>query len=334
VPGEQSVYVVVEQSGEKVDDTSLEALSCGHQLADKLGGKVRAVFIGNNRELARALGDYGADKVYMLDSPLLQEYCAQLYVEALSKCIEENNPAIVLFGATLMSRELAPRLAARLKTGLISECINLALNKEGLLQGTKLTHGGKLSSTIVCPAATTKMATIKPGIMTISRSGNSRQSDIIMVTAELNQRIARVVMKEVVRAAPENIGLDEADIIVSGGKGVGTQENFRLLERLARRLGGVVGGSLGAVDEGWLPRKRLVGQTGTTVTPKLYIACGISGSVYHVLGMKDSDFVIAINKDPAAPIFKVADMSIIGDVVEVISAILRRLDALAESEAM
>lgn len=332
--GGKSVWVLAEQSEGQLKDISFEALSCGRQLADDLGGQVGVVAVGsNNRELAETLASYGADKVYLLHSPLLLEYSAELYVEALSKLFQDESPEVVLCGATLMGRDLFPRLAARLKTGLISECISLALNQEGLLLGTKLTHGGRISSTIVCPVSKPQMATVKPGVITVAKPDINRKAGVIAITPELSQREPRTSVKGVARADPEKIGLDEADIIVAGGKGMASQENFQLLEQIARHLGGVVAGSLGAIDEGWLPRRKLVGQTGTTVAPKLYIACGISGSVYHVLGMRDSEFVIAINKDRSAPIFKVADMGIIGDVVEVTSAIIDRLGGLAQNTA-
>lgn len=332
--GGKSVWVLAEQSEGQLKDISFEVLSCGRQLADDLGGQVNAVAVGSNsRELAETLASYGADKVYLLHSPLLLEYSAELYVEALSKLFQDESPEVVLCGAALMGRDLSPRLAARLKTGLISECISLALNQEGLLLGTKLTHGGRISSTIICPASKPQMATVKPGGMTVAKPDINRKAEVIVITSELSQREPRISVKGVARADPEKIGLDEADVIVAGGKGVASRENFQLLEQIARHLGGVVAGSLGAIDEGWLPRRKLVGQTGTTVAPKLYIACGISGSLYHVLGMRDSEFVIAINKDRNAPIFKVADMGIIGDVVEVTSAIIDRLGGLAQNTA-
>ncbi len=326
---EKSIWVLAEQSEGKLKESSFEVLSCGRQLADSLEGQVSAVAFGSNsQELAETLASYGADKVYLLDSPLLLEYRAELYVEALTKLFEDENPEVVLCGATLMGRDLAPRLAARLQTGLISECIGLVPNQEGLLLATRLTHGGRISSTIVCPASKPQMAMIKPGIIKVASPDTARKPEITVITPELSQGEPRTNVKGVVRADPDKISLDEADIIVAGGKGVAVRENFELLEEIARHVGGVVAGSLGAIDEGWLPRRKLVGQTGTTVAPKLYIACGISGSIYHVLGMRDSEFVIAINKDPNAPIFKVADMGIIGDVVEVTSAIIDRLGGL------
>jgi len=329
----KSVWILAEQSEGKLKESSFEVLSCGRQLADGLGGQVSAVAFGSNsQELAETLASYGADKVYLLDSPLLLEYRAELYVEALSRLFEAENPEVVLCGATLMGRDLAPRLAARLQTGLISECVGLVPNQEGLLLATRLTHGGRISSTIVCPDAKPQMATIKPGVMKVGRPDTARNPEVTVITPELSQSELRTSVQGVVRADPDKISLDEADIIVAGGKGVDSQGNFELLEEIARHLGGVVAGSLGAIDEGWLPRRKLVGQTGTTVAPKLYIACGISGSIYHVLGMRDSEFVIAINKDPNAPIFKVADMGIIGDVVEVTSAIIDRLGGLARNK--
>jgi electron transfer flavoprotein alpha subunit len=321
-----SVWVLADHSEKKLDDTSLEVLSYGRQMADKLGGQLSAVVVGSDsQELAETLGSYGADKVYLLQSPLLSWYHAELYTKVLSKLIEEEKPEIFLCGATSVCRDLAPRLAARLKTGLISDCVGLKLNEEGLLLGSKLTHGGKINSTIVCVHSRPQIATIKPGVMPMARRGAARKPQVAIITPELGQSDCRTSIKGVVRADPEKVSPDEADVIVSGGKGVGSRENFKILEELAKHLGGVVAGSLGAIDEGWLPRKKLVGQTGTTVAPKLYIACGISGSIYHVLGMRDAEFVIAINKDPNAPIFKVADMSIIGDVAELLSAVNSQL---------
>jgi electron transfer flavoprotein alpha subunit len=326
----KSVWVLVEREEDQVEAAGLETLSCGRRLADDLGGRLVALVAGNSRELAGELASYGADDVFLLDSPRLESYNAGLYVETLSVLIRDEAPDIFLCGATMTGRDLAPRLAARLNTGLVSDCIELAIDPERRLSATKLTHGGMISSTLLCPASGTRMATVKPGIMTIARQDKSRKADIRVITPELGPGENRVRLKGVVKADPDKIGLDEAEVIVAGGKGVVSRENLRLLEDLAGLTGGVVAGSLGAVDEGWLPRKKLVGQTGTTVAPKLYIACGISGSVYHVLGMRDSGFVIAINKDRNAPIFKVADMSIIGDTKDVISAILEKLREQAD----
>jgi electron transfer flavoprotein alpha subunit len=330
VSTDKNIWVITEHSEGHVEEVSTEVLSCGRKLADDLDGSVIAVAVGSDsQELAGALGSYGADKVFLLHNPLLLEYRAEFYVEALVKLLTDEKPEMVLCGATPTGRDLAPRLAARLSTGLISECISLALNDEGLLLGSKLIYGGRVTSTVVCPASKPQIATVKPGIIKGARPDNARKPEVTIVTPQLSQEKLRTRLKGFIKADPETISIDEADIIVAGGRGMGSQTNFQLLEELAKHLNGVVAGSLGAVDEGWLSRRKLIGQTGTTVAPKLYIACGISGSIYHVLGMRDSEFVIAIDKDPNAPIFKVADMSIIGDAVEVTSAIneyLRGLD--------
>lgn len=321
-----SIWTLIEQTENQIETVSLETLSRGRQLADELGGRVVTLMAGNeDPELAGELASYGADEVLFLDNSRTAEYGADFYLEAISGLITDETPSIFLCGATLTGNELATRMAARLGAGLVSECIDLVINKEGRLTATKLTHGGMISSTILYLEPGTKIATIKSGVMTMARPNTSRKAEIRVIKPEPVRSESRVHLKRVVKAAPENISLDEADVIVAAGKGAGCHENFQLLENLARRLGGIVAGSLGAVDEGWLPRKKLVGQTGTTVEPKLYIACGISGSVYHILGMRDSRFVIAINKDRNAPIFKVADMSIIGDVAEIVAAVIDKL---------
>ncbi len=327
----KSVWVLIENEEGQIETASLETLSCGRRLADDLRGKVVAVAAGSDgQELAALLASYGADEVFLLDSSRLIEYDTELYVEALSGLINDESPDVFLCGATTTGRDLAPRMAARLGSGLISECTSLAIDQEGRLSGSKLTHGGMISSMILSLASGTQMATVKPGIMTIARQNNARKSGIRVITLEPGQRESRIRLKGVVKADPDKISLDEADVILAGGKGVASQENFQLLEEMAGLLGGIVAGSLGAIDEGWLPRKKLVGQTGTTVAPRLYVACGISGSIYHVLGMRDSGFVIAINKDRNAPIFKVTDMSIIGDATEIITAVIEKLRGLAE----
>lgn len=326
----KSVWVLAEQKESLIDAASLETLSCGRQLADDLGGRVAAVVVGSaDQDISGVLASYGADEVIFLNNPLLLEYSAELYVEALSGLIKDEKPDVFLCGATITARDLAPRVAARLSTGLVSECVSLAINPEGRLSATKLTYGGRLSSTILCPTSEPQMATVKPGVMTIARQDTTRKAEIKTIAPELGGSERRVRLKGVVKADPDKISLDEADVIVAGGKGVSSRENLHLLEEMAGQLGGIVAGSLGAIDEGWLPRKKLVGQTGATVAPKLYIACGISGSIYHVLGMRESAFVIAINKDRNAPIFKVADMSIIGDIAEIIPAIIEQLRGLS-----
>jgi electron transfer flavoprotein alpha subunit len=331
---EKQVLVLAEHDEGQPGDITPELLGCARPLAGELEGGVHAIVVGAaSRETADRLASYGADRIYFLESPQLAEYNAELYTAAISRHVATEDPEVLLCGATTLGRDLAPRLAARLETGLISDCTSLSINDTGRLVGTKLTHGGRVSSTIVCTAGRPQMATLKPGAVKPPRTDTTRQAEIVVIKPELHRDEARSRVTGTVRAEPDKIGLDEADVIIAGGRGIGSREKLALLEEIAGYTGGVVAGSLGAIDEGWLPHKKLVGQTGTTVAPGLYIACGISGSIYHVLGMRDSNFVIAINKDRNAPIFKVADMSIIGDAGEVASAIIEQLRRTAGKTA-
>ncbi len=326
----KGVWILAEHKQGQLDDVVPEVVSMGRQLADELKEEVETVVIGSKDDkLAKTLASYGADKVYFIESPLLPEYSAELYLEVLSRLFEDENPEIVLCGATLVSRDLAPRLAARLKTGLITECTGLTVNSEGELQFTKLTYENRISTTLICPGAGPKIATVKPGVMSIRKPDSTRRPQVKLITPQLNKKEPRCKTTGFMKADPEKIGLDEAEIIVAGGRGLGSANNFQILSRLARSLGGVVAASLGAIDEGWVPRKSLIGQTGVTVTPRLYIACGISGSIYHAMGMKESKFIVAINKDRNAPIFNYADMGIVGDVLEIIPEITNRLEVLS-----
>ena len=229
---DKEVWILTEDSEGKLIDVSVEVLSCGRKLADNLGGQVCAVLIGSNgQELTETLASYGADKVYLLNSPLLSEYHPELYVKALSKIVEEDKPDILLCGDTSVGRDLAPRLAAKLKTGLISECTSLELNEEGLLLGTRLTHGGRVSTTIACRDSKPQIATVKPGVMPIAKPDVTRKAEVVKITPELSRNDCHISIQGVIKADPAKISLDEADIIVSGGKGVGSEENFKILIR-------------------------------------------------------------------------------------------------------
>ncbi len=331
----KDIWILAEQSGGELEDITLELVSGARQLADEFKEEVHALVTGgSDEELAGTLAGYGADRVYFLNSPLLSGYSAEtaeFYVESLSELSEEQKPRKILCADNLSSMDLACRLAARLKTGVVTGCVGLSISEEGLILQSKLTHGGKISSTLICPDATPEIATVKPGIMEKKMLGEGRRAEIVLIKPELEHAQFGVKTLGFVKADPDSIGLDEVDVIVAGGRGMDSIQNFVLLENLAKHLGGVVAGSLGAVDNGWLPRKKLVGQTGVSVAPKLYIACGISGSIYHVLGMKDSKVIVAINKDRHAPIFKNADFGIVGDVMEVIPSMIGQLQELAQS---
>lgn len=326
----RGVCVFAEFEAGELEDVVLEMVSEGRRLADEMEAEVGMVVLGSRDDgLSRTLASYGADRVYFLESPLLGEYSAQLYVVALAGLLDEKRPDVFLCGATLQGQELAPRLAVRLKTGLVTDCISLSLSEEGLLLLTKLTHGGKLATTFVFPDARPQMATVTPGALKMGKPDKARRPEVIVKTPRLSPGDPRCQVIGFMKADPNKLGLDEAEVIVSGGRGMGSSENFQLVHRLAQRLGGVVAASLGAIDEGWVPRKILVGQTGMTVSPRLYVACGISGSNYHVLGMRESKVIVAINRDRNAPIFKSADMGIVGDVAEVLTAINSQLEALS-----
>lgn len=322
VDAAQSVMVFVEWIKGEAADVSLELLNRGRGLAAELEGELQAVVIGGKDEQARSvLNTYGADRVFFVEHPLLSIRHAEFYAAALAQLFAEKNPGIVLFGAGISGNDLAGRVAARLKTGLVTDCIDLALNEQGLLLQTRLTHGGRIAGTFICPQATPQIATVGPGVFDKKQIQSKKEATTEVFRPELEENERRLRITGRVKADPETISLDEAEIIVSGGRGMGSRENFELVRELAGNLGGVTGASLGAVDAELAPRKCLIGQTGTTVHPNLYVACGISGSIYHVLGMKDSKAIVAINKDSGADIFKYSDMGLVGDAVEIMRAI-------------
>ncbi|MFC1914400.1 electron transfer flavoprotein subunit alpha/FixB family protein [Chloroflexota bacterium] len=329
---DKGMWVLLEQKALEVQEASLEVVSGSRKLADDLKEEVCGVVLGSDiAGIADALTDYGIDKIYLLDSPQLAIYSGEIYTEALANLLQEQNPRMFLCAATSVGKDLAPRIAARLKAGFVSDCVDLGLDEEGLLLQTKPTYGGKVYSTITCPNSAPNVATVRPGVIKMKKLETGNRPEVIPISPQLSQKEPRAKSEGFIKADPKDISLDEAEIVLAGGQGIGSYENFKLLEGLADILGGSIGASLKPVDEGWVDRNRLVGQTGITVNPNLYIACGISGAVHHTLGMKDSKVIIAINKDRYAPIFQVADVGIIGDVKEVIPAITNKLRELKKS---
>ncbi len=322
----KSVMVFVEWRNGEAAEVSREVLNKGRDLASKLNSELQALIIGEtNREALKGMADYGVDRIFFLEHPLLVNEDPELYARSLSGICAEKRPGFILFGATFFGNDLAGRLAARLKTGLIMDCLDLSLNDEGLLLQTRLIFGGRIAGTFICRHGTPQMATIIPGAFNKKRTRPKKEIIAEVFNPGLNEEERHFRITDKIKADPETITLDEAEIIISGGRGLGSRENFELVRELARKLGGVAGASLGAVDAELAERKCLVGQTGTTVTPDLYVACGISGSIYHVLGMKDSKAIVAINKDRSADIFKYSDMGLVGDAVELIRVINDRL---------
>jgi electron transfer flavoprotein alpha subunit len=324
----RDIWVVAEKEGEALAPVVLEALGQARQLSDSLGVYVKAVFLGESPdELRQELVSNGADVVYVTDDPRLREYNTEVYSEVLGDLIEEGKPEIVLLGATSMGRDLAPRLAQRLGTALFTNCLSLEIDEmQRQLLATYPVYGGEYFQTSVCPEARPQMATVLPGAFRPlpadpSRTGEVETIAVDMDGLEIRSKVLKVISEEV---RPE-VPLSKAKIVVSGGRGMEDAESFALVEELAEALGGQVGGSRGAVDEGWINEEKQVGLGGTQIAPNLYVACGIAGAIQHYAGILDSKFVVAINKDPNATIFQVADVGIVGDVHEVLPALIKEL---------
>jgi electron transfer flavoprotein alpha subunit len=309
------VLVVAEIREGTPKKISFEMLGEGKNIAEQLGGDVHAVALGHGiGDVASSLAQHGAEKVYVADDSTLENYTAEGYTDVLASLIEKTQPALVLLGATTTGKDLAPRLAARLGVGLASDCTALAV-QDGELLLTRPIYAGKAIAT-VREAIRPYIATIRPNIFATPEADPSREADVESIPADSGDIRAMVV--DMIKQAGDRIELTEADIIVSGGRGLKAPENFALVEELAGVLGAAVGASRAAVDAGWKEHSYQVGQTGKVVTPTLYIACGISGAIQHLAGMKTSKFIVAVNKDPEAPIFKVADYGIVGDLFKVV----------------
>jgi len=316
------IWVVLEQEQGELDDVSWEIAGQGREIADKLGQRLCAVIIGSNISAAgEGLNHSGADEVYLLDAPNLGRYSPELYTQALSELILEREPQIVLLGATPNGSDLASRVAAKLRIGFVSDCIAFDVDGNGLLVQEKPTHKGKVCSTIISPRLRPQLATLRPGAIEVKDVHSTKEIKVTKISPRLDTSKCSIRFTDSIRIDTVTLPVEEADVIVAGGRGVGSLENFRILEEAARALGGTVGASRVAIDSRWVPRQRQVGQSGKTVKPKLYIACGISGASHHVLGMKDSEIIVAINTDPDAPIFKLADVGIVGDLLQVLPAV-------------
>lgn len=325
------VWVFAEQRDGELQKVSLELLGEGRKIADKLGVNLTALLIGDNiKGLADNLGRHGADEVLVVENELLKNYTTDGYTKVICDLANERKPGILFIGATFIGRDLGPRVAARLSTGLTADCTVLDVEVEkGDLLATRPAFGGNLMATIACPDHRPQMATVRPGVFS-KLQDSDREFKVEVVDIALKAEDIRTNVIEVVKEAKEIVDISEANFIVAGGRGVGSKENFKLLEELAEALGGTVAGSRAAVENGWLEREYQVGQTGKTVRPNIYIACGISGAIQHVAGMQDSDLIIAINKDELAPIMATADYAIVGDLFKVIPEMTAQIKALKE----
>ncbi len=319
------VWVFAEQRDGEVAGVSFELLGAGRRLAEKLGGEVSAVLFGGSAAGTEELIRWGADKVYHCDDGMFGAFNDEPYAGLLAELITQYRPEIVLAGATPIGRSFFPRVAARLKTGLTADCTSLDIDGEtkNLLQ-VRPAFGGNIMATILCPHTRPQMATVRPRVMKRGEYDASRKGEVVKVGADNVKSRTKVI--ETIREVSEmSVNLQEANIIVSGGRGMGGEKGFQLLFDLAEALGGCVGASRAAVDEGWIPYRHQVGQTGKTVGPKLYIACGISGAVQHLVGMQSSDIIVAINKNPDAPIFSVATYGIVGDLFEILPLLTKKI---------
>ncbi|MGM9586028.1 MAG: electron transfer flavoprotein subunit alpha/FixB family protein [Candidatus Limivicinus sp.] len=315
------VFIETDESGNVCG--GLDLLNPAHTLAEKQGGYLTAVMIGWHTGCAAELaGEYGADCIVTVDSEELNRYSIDNYTGVLYSLIEKYGPPTVLFEATPTGKELAPRLAARAKTGLSADCVDFTLGEEGSVVWTRSVFGGSMLVTAVCQDARPQIATIRPNVFKKSAS-KGKPVKVLNEAYHSPDDTFHIALQEVIMDANGGkINLEDADIIVAGGRGVGGKEGFALLEELADALGGTVGASRAATDEGWAPSTSLIGQTGKSVAPRIYIACGISGALQHICGMRASDVIIAINKDASAPIFEVADYGIVGDMFKVIPALI------------
>ena len=324
----KGIFVFVEQRDKNIEKVSLELIGKAKELAQVLNTTVTAVLLGCEMdEKAKDLNYYGADKVIYVENKNLDTYMTEPYTYSLVEIINKEKPEIVLFGATAIGRDLAPRVSARVKTGLTADCTGLDINVEdnNNLMMTRPAFGGNIMATIVCPEHRPQMATVRPGVMKQAPINKNIPANVEKVELEIPEKHLNVEILDVIKQVQEKMKIEDAKVIVSGGRGVGGAENFAMLEELAELLGGTVASSRAAVDAGWIAKDRQVGQTGKTVRPNLYIACGISGAIQHIAGMEESDLIIAINKDEFAPIFEVADYSIVGDINKIIPQFIEEL---------
>ena len=319
----KNVAVFIEQREGKISGVSYEMLGEGRKLADALGEKLIAVLLGHGmNSQADDLVKYGADKVYYVDGEEVAGFRDDTYAWFVSDFINKEKPSIFLAGATAIGRSFIPKVAAKVYGGLVADCTKLEIDTEKrLLLGTRPAFGGNLMATIICPHHRPQMATVRHKVMKQAVRDDSRTGEVKVVEVSGAGFTERTKILDIIKEVESTVNIAEADIIVSGGRGMQKPENFSLVRDLAEVLGGAVGASRAAVDSGWIPYSHQVGQTGKTVCPKLYIACGISGSVQHMAGMQSSDFIIAINKDPEADIFQIANLGIVGDALEVLPAL-------------
>jgi len=324
------IWILAEHKEGKLKKITFELLSLGKKLKSKSGEEVCALLLGSNVEsLAAQLGPYGADKVYYLEDEVFKNYLNECYTQGISELVKSQNPTILLAGATALGKDLFPRVATRLGTGLAMDCVNIDLDNN-LLKMARPIYAGKVLMEATVPQAKPQMATLRPNLIEISPVDSSKKAEVIKSKPNLKKEDLKSALKEILKGESKKIDLTEAKIIVSGGRGMKEKDNFKILEELADAFGEgtAVGASRAAVDSGYAPHDIQVGQTGKVVNPTLYIACGISGSIQHLAGMATSKYIVAINKDPEAPIFQKADYGIVGDLFQVVPLLTQEVKKL------
>lgn len=326
----RDVYVFAEQRDGELQKVGIELVGKARELADDLGQQVAAVLLGSGvKDKAQELIACGADKVVVVDDVMLKEYVKEPYTKALTAVINAKDPEIVLYGASSIGRDLAPRVSARIHTGLTADCTALEIDEETkLLMMTRPAFGGNIMATIVCEDFRPQMATVRPGVMKALESDASRSGEVEEFKVEFSAADMNVKVRETVKTAHKSVDITEAKILVSGGRGIGSADKFKMLEELADVMEGEVSSSRACVDSGWISADRQVGQTGKTVRPELYLACGISGAIQHAAGMENSEFIVAINRDEDAPIFDIADLGIVGDLNTIVPKLTEAVKAL------
>jgi len=330
----KGVWVFGEQRGGHVAPVVFELIGIGRDLANARNSELAVVILGSNiSDAANELAEYPVDKVYVYDAPELEVYDAERYCRVLTDVTRELKPEIFLAGATTTGRSFMSGVAINLYTGLTADCTGLEIGEDGLLHQTRPAYGGNIMATILCPYTRPQMATVRHKVFPISCKRAQGRAEIIDLTPKPQLFGSRSKFLEFIETVGEKVNLVDANIIVSGGRGVGGPEGFGVIRELADELNAAVGSSRAAVDAGWIPYAHQVGQTGKTVCPKIYIACGISGAVQHQVGMRSSDMIIAINKDANAPIFSIADYGFVGDLFEIVPALTKKIRQMRGAEA-
>ena len=334
----KGVFVFAQQVDNVISNIAFELIGKGKELAKDLGVEVTAVLVGSDvKGLADQLAEYGADKVIVVDDPELKEYRTEPYTHAIASVIEEFKPEIFLIGATAIGRDLGPRVCARIHTGLTADCTKLDIGdfpmnpvpgretKHNQLLMTRPAFGGNTIATIACPDFRPQMATVRPGVMQKAPKEAGKKAVVTEFNPGFTKNNKYIDILEVVKAVSNTVDIMDAKILVSGGRGVGSPENFKILDDLAEAIGGTVSCSRAVVDAGWKPKDLQVGQTGKTVRPNVYFAIGISGAIQHLAGMEESDIIVAINKDESAPIFDVADYGVVGDLNKIVPMLTEKI---------